>query len=666
MLVEMSHVFVVGLKKDLKPILDTIQDYGKVHLSDTASKLLGGDLTPAELDVSLLDVASDDQFDTLSQRGDTLVAGLQEQLGITETEVVTSEGENPYAGFGRSDLVLFAEAFFDSIEPQAKKLAEKMEEVSRQAAELERFGPVLEKIGSLVQGLVTPDAVDSVALMFEKRYRAALPELDRTIGEIAKGHARVVSAEIPNDDSLLVMVLIDDERYSKKLRQYLVDEGMNRVSLPGGLQHLPFTLALEKVSVQYKAMPAVLEGAKQQVREFYTDHVRKIEWLCALMRTEDESVGVKYSESAFSFVLEGYLPTCDLDQFQKLMAETWGDAAKVDVVDLDPSEYSKVPVQLDNKGKTKFFEGALGIWGQPMYGSFDPTIILRYSFPLVFGLIVGDAGYGLLLFLICWFAGKKFKDNYGVQMFTNVLKPAGIMAMVFGVLYFEFFGNLAHVYIPGLNQIHPIMFGSSFGLPFLRTEPALQTTYLFIAIGFGFLQVCFGLVLGIINMRKLGHNKHVWEKAGILTVLFAAILMVVIKMVPALTVGLPDVVGAIVNYLVYIAIAVGVVSLLFGGGIMGAIETLETISHIASYIRIMAVGLAGALLADAANKLAFVAMPNAGGVAIVIVLHVVNFAIICFSPSIHALRLNFLEFFGKFWEAGTVTYKPFARKEGQS
>ena len=75
----------------------------------------------------------------------------------------------------------------------------------------------------------------------------------------------------------------------------------------------------------------------------------------------------------------------------------------------------------------------------------------------------------------------------------------------------------------------------------------------------------------------------------------------------------------------------------------------------------MAVGLVGALLADAANELAFVTMPNAGGMIIALMLHILNFAIICFSPSIHALRLTFLEFFGKFWEAGRVAYKPFVR-----
>jgi V/A-type H+-transporting ATPase subunit I len=285
---------------------------------------------------------------------------------------------------------------------------------------------------------------------------------------------------------------------------------------------------------------------------------------------------------------------------------------------------------------------------------------LKYSFPLIFGLIVGDFGYGLLLFSICFFLKKKFKDNNVVQYFTGVLQPAGMMTMVFGILYWELFGDLAHLYIPGLKEMPD---GAFFGfLPFMRALPQNQTTYLFIAIGFGFVHVCLGLVLGIINQRKLGHKKHVFEKAGILAVLLSAVLIAAVMMIPVLTSSLPPV----VTYILYVALAVGLLSVFYGGGIMGAIETLEAVSNIASYIRIMAVGLVGALLADASNNLAFNAMPGVGGIAIALLLHVVNFAIICFSPSIHALRLNFLEFFGKFWKAGNVTYKPLKRKELQS
>jgi V/A-type H+-transporting ATPase subunit I len=97
-----------------------------------------------------------------------------------------------------------------------------------------------------------------------------------------------------------------------------------------------------------------------------------------------------------------------------------------------------------------------------------------------------------------------------------------------------------------------------------------------------------------------------------------------------------------------------------GGGIMGVIEILESASGMTSYIRIMAVGLAGAIFADAVNSIVAKMAGNPpspggiiGGIAIGIALHGLNFVIAAFSPTIHALRLNFVEFFMRFNETGT-------------
>jgi YggT family protein len=107
-----------------------------------------------------------------------------------------------------------------------------------------------------------------------------------------------------------------------------------------------------------------------------------------------------------------------------------------------------------------------------------------------------------------------------------------------------------------------------------------------------------------------------------------------------------------------------------GGGVMGVIETLEAFTGMASYIRIMAVGLAGAIFAEAINEIvAEMSGGNPGmlvlAVIIGIVLHTLNFVIACFSPFIHAMRLNLLEFFGKFYETGKQQYSPFTKSGGE-
>jgi len=111
-----------------------------------------------------------------------------------------------------------------------------------------------------------------------------------------------------------------------------------------------------------------------------------------------------------------------------------------------------------------------------------------------------------------------------------------------------------------------------------------------------------------------------------------------------------------------------------GGGIMGIIEVIESASGMASYIRIMAVGLAGAIFADAINGIVVMAAGGEGkmtaiglilGIFVGVLLHALNFVIAAFSPTIHALRLNFVEFFMRFYETGTKEYRPFHKTGGE-
>lgn len=110
----------------------------------------------------------------------------------------------------------------------------------------------------------------------------------------------------------------------------------------------------------------------------------------------------------------------------------------------------------------------------------------------------------------------------------------------------------------------------------------------------------------------------------------------------------------------------GIVLLIWGAGFMGFMEVFGVIGNIFSYARIMALGLAGAILAGVANKLVG-SIPNIMlGIIIATLLHVINIVVGAFSPSIHALRLNFIEFFKQFYESGGKEYKPFKKAADSS
>lgn len=658
MLVEMSRVRLIGLKEHFFDVIDVLHSFGRVHFEDIGPSIEKGDLPITRMRLFERSQRERDALVDASQRTRAVVKGL---FGDADMPTDGRYSDNELLRLGNAELIERMGSLLQVHEPAAAELVGHLESLEKQLAELTRYEPLLEKIEPIAAELIDSDDKDAVALLVERRFKPVLNEFDSVLARSAGVHARVVQKDVDEDNVAAVVVF--ERQHAAKVRQFLAGENINQIKLPDEFESVPLTEALTAIRARMKTLPDDIVAAAADVAAYAESH--RSDLVRMRNATEDrvaelESISM-FGETRYSFVITGWVPTRDMDELRDAIASRWPESVVVEQCEISPHDYSDVPVAMENKSSRKPFELALGIWGLPKYGSIDPTPWLAVGFPFIFGMIVGDAGYGLLLLLICLFLRFRLKENVAAQVFSGLMLPAAVWTMLFGVFYFEFFGDLAHVYLPGLNQIHPVHISDSFSIPFVRTSKSMLNTFLVMAIGFGVLHVVVGLILGVVNGRRGKHRSHVIERSGLLTMSLAVILLVFVMAVPALTAGLGDVGAAAAKYLAYLLLAAGFVATLWGGGIMGAVETIETVSHMASYIRIMAVGLVGALLADAANELAFVSMPNAGGVVIALMLHVLNFAVILFSPTIHALRLNFLEFFGGFFDRGTKLYRPFVR-----
>ncbi|MCL2882150.1 MAG: hypothetical protein FWF45_04585 [Coriobacteriia bacterium] len=675
MLTEMAKVRIIGVKASFDQTFEALYSFGKLQFDDLRPKIEKGELPIKSMQLPEGGEEQKEKLTTLAQRSRVLCAALK----IDENSHVSQGMENPMLKAPTEELIQTAEEmvggdtdeFVGELESETAALVKKSEDLEAELAELEKYKPIMAKVLPVVKQLTAGDVegLDSTALLVEERYMAVFGQLEKELRACSDDRTRVVAAA-QSDDGIVPMVVVFGRDYARPIRNYLRKEKATQIKLPDQFAKLSLDDALAQLEVRSEELVKEIAETKEALDTLAEG--KKDQLLCIKDaiddRIEEFEVLVQFGETAYTFVIEGYVPQRDYDELVQAIPAV-GENVVLEQQPIEPHDYPDVPVEIaPRKGILSGFRSAIGLWGSPEYGTLDPTIILSISFPIIFGMIVGDAGYGLLMIIACLIMRMKMPKSIGVQNITGVLMPAGIATTIFGVFYFEFFGNLAHEYIPGLDAIKPIRIGSSFTFPFLRTESNLMTTLLFMAIGLGIFEMMVGLVFGMINGKKLGHTKHVIEKGGILLVLVAGILLAVTMAMPALTSSLGATGASVVRYVAYLLLALGLVSALFGGGIMGAIEVLESLTHSASYIRIMAVGLVGALLADAANDLAFHTMPNIGGVAIALVLHILNFAIIVFSPSIHALRLNFLEFFGNFFERGTKEYKPFVRagKEGKS
>ena len=172
-------------------------------------------------------------------------------------------------------------------------------------------------------------------------------------------------------------------------------------------------------------------------------------------------------------------------------------------------------------------------------------------------------------------------------------------------------------------------------------------------IAIGVFHILFGLSIGLVNATTRRNKKHACEKAGMILAItsIVIILLAVVEVIPAELVT-PGV----------ILLIVGLPLIMYGGGIVAAIDLMSSIGNILLYARLMAIGMASVVLALVANKLGASMGIVLIGFLIAASLHILNIVLCMFSPSIHALRLHIVEFYGKFYEGGGTQYDPFKRR----
>ena len=360
-------------------------------------------------------------------------------------------------------------------------------------------------------------------------------------------------------------------------------------------------------------------------------------------------------------VMEGWIPAEREKELSEVF-ERFGCAWET----LDPTEeeYPKVPVKLKNGKFADAMNMVTDMYSLPAYGSVDANPLMAPFFILFYGLMMADMGYGLIMILAALVAMKKIKPRAGQLSFCRLLLYGGISTFVMGALTGGCFGDAPKV-IAG-------MFGSTWpGLPHLFSPVENSTEVLYGAMVLGLIHLNFGMAINFSQRWKHGDKiGAILEEGAQWVILVGGILMTVQMFVLKDAAGLHTVGLAV--------LVVGVVMLLVGstrsatgfGKLTAPFScTYNTLTgwfgDVLSYSRIMALMLAGGVVAQVFNTIA--AMPSANGVTpvsgivfIVVFLigHALNFALNLLGCFVHDLRLQCLEFFGKFYHDGGKPFEP--------
>ena len=376
----------------------------------------------------------------------------------------------------------------------------------------------------------------------------------------------------------------------------------------------------------------------------------------------------KFRKTERTYLLSGLIPGEKRENFIKEMRRVTKNRCIVELVpaeDLPRVRKGKiqVPVKLRNPPIFKPFEILTKTYGIPEYRSIDPTPVLGLSFLIMFGVMFGDIGHGLILMLCGGFMVFRVRRE-SLRNAGLLILYAGVSSAVFGFLFGSFFG---------VEEL----------IPAIWLKPMDSISRLFkTAIFFGIAMISLAVGLNIINgIRKRDFLGIIFDKAGLLAVaLYWCGIIVASRMLTAgggVGNGLPVIIpGVMVGSVVLLFFREPIVQLFKGKrklfpegivtGVMGSIvELLEIflgfLSNTVSFIRVAAFGLAHAGLFMAVFALSDSVKTTANGMVSILVLIFGNILIICLEGlivSIQAVRLEFYEFFSRFFQQGGRQYLP--------
>lgn len=655
MLVPMARMELIGPKNKFFDVVSLLHEIGTLHIEDLSKKISSGELPLDQMEVVENQLAEQERMEDLLIRLRSIIKALHLPSSAVD-EVARQKQYLELWQLDSKELASEVTKVIDQVEDRTSSLAQAQFSMEAEIGLLTRYEPILQKIQPLAKQIVTTGAYDSVALLVERRYKGALEGLKKELDNITSNQSEIVSTDVDEDTTAVIMVF--GKKYSEAVHKFLAMENVNQVRLPSEFQDMPFDVAYDQLRQRRGDLPAQLDKVRAELESMSNTWYLKLTTIRdVLVDKIDETAAIpKFGQTEYAFVITGWLPTDGVKGFRKVINDSFGPDVIVNQLEIDERDFEETPIALRNPKFASPYEGLMGylMGGKPTYGTIDPTTILAITYPLIFGMIVGDVGYGTLMLAAILWMRFKYREKPAVQMATGVLGPAATSAILFGIFYGEVFGNLIGKH--GLNWIRPInVLGVT--LPYNREEDVMPL--MIAALALGVLQILFGLVLGIINAIRTKHKKHVRVK-GSLAGIIVGMLIWILAMVLLGNEGISPTVQMI-GALIMMG---GVLGVLFFGQIMGFIELLETVSHIASYIRVMAVGLSAAIFASAINEMAK-GMPQAVGIIVMVLMHALHLVLAAFTPNIHAMRLNFLEFFGKFYEAGKEEYKPFHKTGGE-
>ncbi len=476
-------------------------------------------------------------------------------------------------------------------------------------------------------------------------------DLEAIIAELALESETALLSRVSESENAFYVCVFTLKEESDKVSSFLSRKGFIKAD---------FTQYKLSASEEYGALYSRLKSVESEKKELY-ERLKKLAEGAELLRLAYDVISSEAARTEAekklictktAVILSGWVPEKKMGAISKIL-----ESYECFYEFSDPEEGDDVPVALSNPEIARPFESIIDMYVLPAYGTFDPTVIMAFFYFIIFGLMLADVAYGLILAIGGFIAIRKFDLAKGVKQLVKLFATCGIACAIAGVFLGSYFGDLP-------SQLSQAFGGEAFIMPLTLIDPLSDPImFIVVALAVGLIHMLAGLAIKFYVVCKERSFLAALFDVGGWFIVFAGA-------------GLYFLIGKIG----LIVLLVGIAVMMIGGalsktGIFGRViggfgalyGFVGFASDLISYSRIMALGLTSAIIASVFNILATIALPSpVGFVLFIIVLtlgHLLNLGINLIGTFVHASRLQYIEFFGKFYEDGGRKFTPLTSAE---
>jgi len=636
-IVKMSKITLLGMEYQREELTKTLMDLGIVEIStvdiDDYREILGNPDVNGELQRIENELANVDSALECLKR----YSPPKKPLFSSRREVTLSEF---------NDIVKNRESVWDSV----NEILRKEEYLISLKAEENRLNNLYMSLLPWRELDVPLDYSGTRKTVFQYGTIPSIVDWNSVQSELADKVPDAYIERINSDKDQHYLFLIVHKESEQECLLYLQSRGYNRVTFSG----LTGTVAgnIEKINRRLHEISEERENTIEQIRALSSgrDEMEVLyDWL--LMEKGRLEATEKFINTKRVFLIRGWLPERNALGVKKFLESKF--IVSIDIE--EPGEDEEFPVLLENRGISETGEPVIRMYSLPSSREIDPNAVMAPFFIIFFGLMFSDGGYGLILALLSGIVLWRFKLEEDMRKFMKLMFFCGLSTMFWGLMFGGWFGISSLVkYAVWFDMVG---------------EPERMLSW---SLLFGVIHIYAGYALKAANLIREKKYLDALFDVGFVYVFYTGAVFTLLPYVPAVD---PDKAAPLVNAGKYLLVAGGILLVLtqgrdrkniigkLTGGLSSIYNVISFLSDILSYSRLLALGLATSIIASIINELSLmfdmpIVIKIIASAAILLAGHVINFGINALGAYVHSCRLQYLEFFGKFYTGGGEAFSP--------